>query len=72
MWKIFDDENTINEKTVIGLLSFAIISIFATVDIVTGILGKELVIQEFIFNSFVFITLGSFGIAGIEKFAPKK
>ena len=72
MWKIFDDENTINEKTVIGLLSFAIMYIFATVDIVTGILGKELVIQEFIFNSFVFITLGSFGIAGIEKFAPKK
>jgi|TARA_B100000963_G_scaffold323050_1_gene307575 hypothetical protein len=72
MWKIFDDENTINEKTVIGFLSFAIMSIFATVDIVTGILGKELVIQEFIFNSFVFITLGSFGIAGIEKFAPKK
>ena len=72
MWKIFDDDNTINEKTVIGFLSFAIMSIFATVDIVTGILGKELVIQEFIFNSFVFITLGSFGIAGIEKFAPKK
>ena len=72
MWKIFDDENTINEKTVIGFLSFAIMSIFATVDIVTGILGKELVIQEFIFNSFVFITLGSFGIAWIEKFAPKK
>ena len=72
MWKIFDDENTINQKTVIGVLSFAIMSIFATVDIVTGILGKELVIQEFIFNSFVFITLGSFGIAGIEKFAPKK
>ena len=72
MWKIFDDENTINEKTVIGFLSFAIMSIFATVDIVTGILGKELVIQEFIFNSFVFITLGSLGIAGIEKFAPKK
>ena len=72
MWKIFDDENTINEKTVIGFLSFAIMSIFATVDIVTGILGKELIIQEFIFNSFGFITLGSFGIAGIEKFAPKK
>lgn len=72
MWELFNDKNTINEKTVIGFLSFAIMSIFATVDIVTGILGKELVIQEFIFNSFVFITLGSFGIAGLEKFAPKK
>jgi len=72
MWELFNDKNTINEKTVIGFLSFAIMSIFATVDIVTGIIGKELIIQEFIFNSFVFITLGSFGIAGLEKFAPKK
>ena len=45
--------------------------VFATTDIVTGIMGKELIISDSIFNSFVLVTLGSFGIAGLEKFAKK-
>ena len=68
---IFKDENDVNEKNVIGFLSFAVMVIFATADIVTGFIGKDLVIQEFIYNSFVIITLGSLGIAGLEKFAKK-
>ena len=68
---IFKDENTYNEKTIIGFFSFAVMVIFATVDIVTGIMGKELIISDSIFNSFVLVTLGSFGIAGLEKFAKK-
>ena len=69
---IFKDQNDVNEKTVIGFLSFAVMVVFATADIVTGFFGKDLVIQEFIYNSFVFVTLGSFGIAGLEKFAKRK
>lgn len=69
---IFKDENNYNEKTVIGFLSFAVMVVFALVDLVTGYFGKDLVVQEFIYNSFVFVTLGSFGIAGLEKFAGKK
>ena len=68
---IFKEENDVNEKNVIGFLSFAVMVVFATADIVTGFLGKDLVIQEFIYNSFVIVTLGSFGIAGLEKFAKK-
>lgn len=68
---IFKDENDYNEKSIIGFLSFAVMVVFATADIVTGFLGKDLVVQEFIYNSFVFVTLGSFGIAGLEKFAKK-
>ena len=41
-------------------------------DVVTGAFGKDLVINEFIYNSFLIVTLGSFGIAGLEKFANKK
>ena len=69
---IFKDENKYNEKTIIGFLSFAVMVIFAVVDLVTGWFGKDLVINEGIYNSFVFITLGSFGVAGLEKFATKK
>ena len=68
---IFKDDNDYNEKNVIGFLSFAVMVIFALADLVTGYVGKDLVVQEFIYNSFVFITLGCFGIAGIEKFAKK-
>jgi hypothetical protein len=68
---IFKDDNDMNEKNVIGFLSFAVMVIFALADLVTGYFGKDLVVQEFIYNSFVIITLGSFGIAGLEKFAKK-
>jgi hypothetical protein len=33
-----------------------------TVDVITGILGNELVIKEFIFDGFMLLTLGAFGI----------
>jgi len=68
---MFKDDNDVNEKNVIGFLSFAVMVIFAAADLITGYLGKDLVVQEFIYNSFVIITLGCFGIAGIEKFAKK-
>ena len=64
---IFKDENDINEKSVVGFGSFLVMVLFALVDIVTGIYGKELHIQEYIYNSFVIITLGSFGIAEAGK-----
>lgn len=66
---IFKDENDVNEKSVVGFAAFAIMVVFAIVDLTTGYVGKDLVINETIYNSFVFVTLGSFGIAGLEKFA---
>ena len=52
---IFKDDNVINEKNVVGFLSFAIMAIFAIADIITGFIGKELLIQDFIYNSFVIL-----------------
>ena len=69
---IFKDKNDINEKSVIGFMSFAIMVLFALADLITGYLGKDLVVQEFIYNSFLIITLGCFGIAGVEKIFSKK
>lgn len=68
---IFKDNNDWNEKTIIGFLSFAVMVIVMVADVVSGVVGKDLVINEFTYNSFVIITLGSFGIAGLEKFAKK-
>lgn len=69
---IFKDSNDINEKNVVGFASFAVMVIFAAVDMITGIWGKELAISDTIFNSFVIITLGSFGIDGVTKIFSKK
>jgi len=69
---LFKDDNNINEKSFIGFLSFVMMVIFAIADIITGSMGKELVIQDFIFNSFLWMTLGCFGIASVDKFINKK
>lgn len=67
---IFKKSNDYNEKTVVGFLSFAVMTIVMITDLVTGYLGQDLPLNEYVFNAFMYITLGSFGIAGIEKFAP--
>lgn len=70
--QLFNDNNTINEKSVIGFLSFLVMFGFAVADIVTGYLGKDLVVNEFIFNAFLIITLGCFGISSIDKYINNK
>ena len=70
---IFKDKNDYNEKSIVGFASFAVMALFAGADIVTGIMGQTLEISDTIFNSFVIITLGSFGIAEAGKiFGGKK
>ena len=71
MWDIFKDENEYNEKSIIGFAAFAVMTLFAMVDLGTGIWGKDLVINDMVYNSFVFVTLCSFGIAGAEKIMKK-
>ena len=65
---LFNDNNSINEKAVIGFMAFVMMCIFAFVDIVTGAMNKPLLINEFIFDSFKFITIACFGIASVDKF----
>lgn len=69
--EIFKNTNDYNEKTIIGFLSFAVMVLVMLADVMSGFWGKDLPINEFTYNSFVIVTLGSFGIAGLEKFASK-
>lgn len=68
---LFKDNNDINEKSVVGFGSFLMLVITLFVDLITGLLGHELPIHEFIFDGFMVITLGSFGIASVDKFLSK-
>ena len=68
---IFKDNNDWNEKSIIGFIAVAIMCVIMIIDLVTGYTGKDLVINEFVYDSFVFVVLGCFGISGLEKFAKK-
>ena len=69
---LVSDDNHINEKSVIGILSFAVMVLCMIVDLVTGALNKPLLINEFVFNAFMYLTLGAFGIGSVDKFINKK
>ena len=77
MWELFKDKNTINEKNIIGFISFGIMVLFAIIDLATGIIymgyvgGGQLEINDTIYNSFVMVTLGCFGISAFEKVKNK-
>ena len=68
---LFNDNNSINEKAVVGFIAFFMMVISLVVDLTTGWLGRELLINEFIFDGFMVITLGSFGIASVDKWINK-
>lgn len=69
---IFKDSNDLNEKTIVGFISFIVMIIFAISDITLGLMEKDFIINNTIYNSFVITTLGSFGIAEVGKIFIKK
>ena len=67
MLDLFLDDNNINEKSIIGFISFTLMTIFGICDLVTAFMGKDLVISDTIYTSFVVVTLGAFGISEAGK-----
>ena len=67
--QIFKDNNDYNEKTIIGFISFAMMVGTALLDLVMSAMGNPIQIKEYIYTSFVTVTLGSFGVAGLERFS---
>jgi hypothetical protein len=73
--ELISDDNQINEQAFVGVISFFAMVFVLFVDVITGIIGNELIIKEFIFDGFMLLTLGAFGIttAGrIMKLKKKK
>jgi hypothetical protein len=72
MWSLFKEKNEINEKNVIGFMSFIVMTLFAIADLLTSLIAdKDLIINEVVYNSFVWVTLGCFGISSFEKVKGK-
>jgi cytochrome b len=60
--ELISDDNKINEQAFVGVVAFFAMVFILVVDVITGILSKELIIKEFIFDGFMILTLGAFGI----------
>jgi len=67
--EIFKKSNDYNEKVIIGFLSFLVMVIAFAVNMVAVWLGKKFEINEYIFDAFMYITIGSFLPDVLEKFA---
>jgi hypothetical protein len=70
--ELFRDDNEINEKSVLGFLSFAVLFIYGIADVVTGLEQQQFVIEPIILEVFAGLTFGCFGIASYEKVANRK
>ena len=68
---MFNDNNDINEKSVVGFLAFIMMIIALGADIITGIMGQDMPIHKFIFDGFMVIVLGAFGIGSVDKWLNK-
>lgn len=60
--ELISDDNNINEQAFVGVISFFAMVFVLLTDVITGIIGNELIIKEFIFDGFMLLTLGAFGI----------
>ena len=64
---IFLDDNDVNEKAIVGFVSFGMMVAFGIFDLVTAMDGTPLEISDTIYTSFVVVTLGCFGISEAGK-----
>jgi hypothetical protein len=64
---LFLDDNILNEKAIIGFISFGLMVVFGMCDLVTAFMGQDLLISDTIYTSFVVVTLGAFGISEAGK-----
>ena len=61
---LFLDSNDLNEKAIIGFVSFFLMMCFGITDLVTALVWDiDLKVSETIYTSFVVVTLGAFGIS---------
>jgi hypothetical protein len=70
--ELISENNNKNEQAFVGLVSFFAMIFVLMIDVITGILGKELIIKEFIFDGFMTLTLGAFFINTLKNVMGKK
>ena len=64
--RMFKDTSDINQKAVLGFVSFVLMVLYALAGIVTGVMGIAFVIEPIVFNGLMYTALTMCGITGIE------
>jgi hypothetical protein len=64
--RMFSDKSDINQKAVLGFVSFVLMALYALADIVTGAMGIAFVIEPIVFNGLMYTALAMCGITGVE------
>lgn len=64
--RMFSDKSDVNQKAVLGFVSFVLMVVYALADIVTGVVGIAFVIEPIVFNGLMYTALTMCGITGIE------
>lgn len=67
--RLFSDTNDINEKAIIGMVSFLIMVVYSGIDVFYAATGRKVEINETVYSSFETIVLGAFLISSGEKIA---
>ena len=60
--ELISKNNNIDEQAYVGVVSFYMMIIVLLVDVITGVMAKELIIKEWIFEGFLGLTVGAFFI----------
>ena len=53
--RMFSDKSDVNQKAVLGFVSFLLMAIYAITDVVTGAMGIAFVIEPIVFLSLIHI-----------------
>jgi hypothetical protein len=64
--RMFSDKSDVNQKAVLGFVSFVLMAVYALTDIVTGAMGIAFVIEPIVFNGLMYTALTMCGITGVE------
>jgi hypothetical protein len=68
---IFKDSNDLNEQSIAAFIALALVIIITIADVVTGIMSRELVVKEFIFDSLLIYSATALGVAGYKNVKNK-
>jgi hypothetical protein len=72
LWHLLNDKSPLNAAIAIGLKAFFMMCVFAIADIFTGLFGKDLVISDIIYQSFVAIVFAAFFKSVVESVKGNK
>lgn len=70
--RMFSDKSDINQKAVLGFVSFILMVLYALADIITGTMGITFVIEPIVFNGLMYTALTMCGITGVEAIFGNK